>query len=332
MSLPPMPPGGGDPVWPTEVPGKPNRRPWIIIALSFAAVVALVVGLLVWQSGSGGDGSGPPSADGDSGRTVGLLRKKDPVCDEWVRYADKFADDVDPWEEVDKTIPASKWDDDQRRVFEAAAVTIKDVADRFESISSMAKHMALRELIAQTVFNWRKYAAAIPDYKPSDGSYAGIATNFGGAVLFMCTAVPILESIKNVQGRDSKAVGDYSDFKYALDRGDPACSGFLTLIDRQKTMISGWIRTDPAISNEEWTTEQRELNMAVKAVLAGDAEYARTVASEASDPVFADLIFTYGAYLDAYVEKLAVYTPDDNQIWRVSTLLGGGIAASCGAR
>lgn len=319
MSMPPTPPGGG-PV------GGPGRR-WIIAGVVFAAVAALVVGLLVWQARSADDVG---SADDGVDRTVGLLTEKDPVCDDWIRYADELAAQTKAWSEIDDKTPAPEWDAEHRQVYENAGAVMQVAADRFESLSPNARSVVLKELIGQTVHYLRTYIVRLPHYAESDSFFAGAAVNFSSATTFMCTAVPLVRPVASSVARvPSKVVSDSDLLDAMVDGDNTVCGSFADLIDRQNTVLRGWEATDPSVPATQWTPDQRQLNMAVKDVLGEDAERVRTMSQQPTNPILADLLSTYAAYVDAYLIKLSAYEPDDNQIWRVATYLGGGIVAAC---
>ncbi|MGE2836484.1 hypothetical protein [Mycobacterium sp. SMC-4] len=294
--------------------------------------MALVVGLLVWQSRSNGGDSGMPSADDGVDRTVGLLTVRDPVCDEWTKAANELSDKTRAWSEADKSRPASEWDDEQRQMFDEAAAAMTTAADRFESALPNASHVVLKELIAQTIIHLRAYVAGLPGYEESDALVLGVATNFGSAVTFMCTAVPLVRQLTGIPNEISRIDLDADLLQPLLSKGDAVCDAFLSLVDRQNTVLRGWDATDPAIAATDWTPEQRRLNMAVQKVLDEDSEQAGRLAAQSSDPVMRDLLFTYGVYVEAYATKLPGYEPDDNHMWRVATYIGGGVAAACEAR
>ncbi|MGE2728516.1 hypothetical protein ACQI4F_03490 [Mycolicibacterium vaccae] len=291
--------------------------------------MGLVVTLLVWESRSE-DGSAPFADDGVD-RTVGLLTEKDPVCGDWIRYADELADELESWSTIAKAIPASRWDPEQRRVFETAANTMGTAAAQFESILPLARHVTLQELISQTIAHWRAYVAEIPTYDESDAMLARVATNFGGAVTYMCTAAPIVQRVAGVRAGSAKAVDEATKIERFQVDADSFCVDFLGFVKRQNAVLTGWEATDPTVPAIDWTPEQRELNLAVIEVLATDANHVRAWAAQVEDPILADLLLVYGSYVDAFITALPTYEPDDNQIWRVATLVGGGIASACEA-
>lgn len=340
MTQPPVPPAAGPP-WPNNSaplpptrPPRPKRTPWIILGGALVVVIALVVGIVLWKSGSSGNaGDSSNIAGGGGDRTVGLLREEDPVCADWLKYADELAAETAQWAEIDETIPAAKWSKEEREIYSTASEAFLAAADRFEYILPQAAHTALQELIAQTIVYWRAYVDALPNYETQDGKYAGVASNFGAAVSFMCTAAPIVAlRVADVDVSPEAKASEPAELKPIMTVEDAACREFLALVDRQNAVLSGWEATDPNVPAAKWTLEQRQLNMAAADVMAGDADEARRIADSAQNLVLADLLRTYAAYVDAYVGVVPTYEADDNQIWRVATYLGGGIRSACGAQ
>lgn len=321
MSMPPTPPGGG-----SGLPGS-GRRPWMLIGVVFAAVAALVAGLLIWQARSGD----APGADGGLDRTVGLLTEKDPVCDDWIRYADELAENLEPWSAIDKTISAGRWTPEQRAVVERSAESMTSAADRFETILPTTKNIVLRELIAQSIVFWRKYVERLPRYVYTDSMIAGVAGNFGSATTFMCTAVPIVVAGNHTGKPVTSSARHPGELKPFIFASDDSCEGVISLLDRQNRVLRGWASGDPSVPAAEWTANERKLNEAAIPVLEADARQAQMLAEATNNLILSDILTTYRAYLRAYTQALPDYEPDDGQLWKVATFLGGGLGAACKA-
>ncbi|MDY6999283.1 MAG: hypothetical protein SW019_22030 [Actinomycetota bacterium] len=297
------------------------------MGLSLAAVVALVVGLLVWQARSDGASGGSGQAADDVDRTVGVLREKDPVCEDWWRYGDQLAADTEQWAQVDKSEAASEWTAEQREVFFAAGEAISAAANRFQEILPQARSPILQILISQSIVYWRQYLERLPNYEPVDGRYAEAGINFAGAVTFLCTAVPLVPD----QGGDERASrvanpGELVDF---MPTEDVVCSEFLAMVDEQNAVLGGWASTDPTVSASQWSDRERLASSAARKVLAQDAGRARDFSDRTENDIFSDLLFTYAAYLSVFSDALPTYVPDDDHLWKAAIYLGGGLVAAC---
>ncbi len=332
-----VPPGADRPWSPNSPPspgapsGRDHRRRWIVLGVSFAVVVAVVVGSLVWRGVSTrNDADNAPAAVDDGvDRTVGLLRDKDPVCDEWTRFADELSKNEEQWASSNRGIPASKWTPEQQEIFTSAGEAMTRAADQFESILPKARNVVIQELMAQTIVYLRAYVERIPAYVGSDGLIAGVAGNFSNAVTYMCSAVPLVPSGGEA---DLSSVQEPAELKAFMEVADPVCDEFVALADRQNSALIGWAVTDSTIPSAQWTPEQRSLFDAVRKTITRDLVRFREIADEAKGRVMGDLVATQNAYMEAFADAIPSYTPDDAQIWTAVTSFGGGLAAACEAQ
>ncbi|UXA19332.1 hypothetical protein [Mycobacterium sp. SMC-4] len=290
--------------------------------------MALVVGLLVWQ---GRAADSPSVADDGLDRTVGLLTEKDPVCDDWIRYANELAAATEEWSAIDKTISAGRWTPEQRAVVERAAEAMALAANQFESILPTARNVVLQELIAQSIVFWRKFVDRVPIYARADSVIAGVAGNFGSATTFMCTAAPIVLARNFTNETATSSAEHPGDLTPFISATDGVCQEFVALLDRQNRVLRGWASGNPAVPAADWTADERKLNEAAIPVLEADALQARMMAEGTDNYILSDLLTTYRAYLRAFTQALPEYEPDDGQLWKVATFLGGGIGAACRA-
>lgn len=334
MTAPPTPPRSGSPRWPQDRPPSPgsffNRRRWMMLGLYLAVIVAVVLGLVVWNASDHGSGGPSSASDGDVDRTVGVLREKDPVCDEWGKYADELAEKEERWAGLNKGIPAAKWTPEQREIFESVGRAMSTAANRFESILPDARNVVLKELIAQTIVYLRAYVERIPSYVASDGLIAGVAGNFSNAVTYMCSAVPLVSAGDGP--RLSSWVQEPSELKDFMKVRDPVCDKFVALADRQNAALIGWAAMDSTIAAGDWTPKQRTLYDAVRKTITRNLARFREIASDAEGSVMGDLIATQNAYVKEFADAIPSYAPDDRQLWAVATSLGGGLAAACEAQ
>lgn len=309
--------------------------PWIVLAVSLSVVVAIVVGLLVWRGPSESDnlGSGDPSRVAANGvdRTVGLVHEKDPVCDEWIRLSAELAEKEKIWSAADRGTPATMWTERQRETFADLSKAMKTAADQFESILPSARNVVLQELIAQVIVHLRIFVDKVPNYVEADKSIAGVAGNFGTATTFICTAVPLLPSRVDDNAAPSE-VADPSALTPFMKTRDSICDEFVAVLDRQDAALAGWYATDWTIPSTKWTPNQRKLSDAVREVLERDLVRFGEFAKKAKDRIVGDLLTTQNAYMEAFVDALPTYVPDDNQFWTVGSSLGGGIKAACEAQ
>lgn len=311
-----------------------SRKPWILIGVSVSVVLVLILGLLVWQETSreSGSGTGDPSrmADDRIDRSVGLLREKDPVCDHWHQAADELNARTEVWSEVDDLTPASRWTPEQKRIYADVGEAMTASSDRFESILPKARNVTIQELIAQVIVYLRKYVQALPEYVESDRRYASIAMNFVNAVTYSCSAVPLVEDMADDEILVS-TVAQPALLEDFMPSPDQICAEYLSVVELQNTVLSGWAETDATVAAAQWTEKERALNNAAREVLLTDSTRVREIARNAEGRVIGDLIALQSSYMRAFADAIPTYAPDDVWLWRVSTGIGGGLGAACGA-
>ncbi len=336
MTAPPTPPRSGSPRWPQDRPPSPdsffNRRRWMMLGLSLAVIVAVVLGLVVWNASDHGSGGPSSASDGDVDRTVGVLREKDPVCDEWIAVSNELASKEERWAASNRGIPATAWSPEQREIFSSVSEAMDSAADKYESLLPKARNILVQELVAQTIVYLRSYVQEVPNYVEADSLIAGVAGNFGTAVTYMCSVVPLLPTPSGSNNRTRSSVPNPTDLTPFVVDGDPACARTVELIDRQRSQLSGWAAADSTIAASEWTSGQRALNNAAREVIARDITDLRAIAESAESPIMADLLVARAEYMQAFADKIPTYTEDDALLWTTVTSLGGGLTAACKAK
>lgn len=342
MTLPPMPPSSGPP-WPNQYPPqhsgpppkpRPNRKPWLFVGVSLFAVVALVVGLLAWRETSliQDAGTGEPSQSAnETNREIGLLREKDPLCDDWHGAVDKLKAETAAWSKIDDSIPATSWTPEQRRTYEDAGKALIASSDRFESVLAKAENAVIQELVAQTVVYMREFVKRIPNYQQDDGPFASVATNFSNAVTYMCSSVPLAPAGTDGESSGNSSVPSPAALTDFMPERDAKCDEFSSIIDHQNTVLSGWADADATTPAAQWTEKQKALNNAARKVIEKSATQLEGVARMAQDRIMGDLILAQTAYMKAYADSIPTYTPDDNWLWRSAVGIGGGLIAACEA-
>lgn len=318
MSMPPTPPGGG-----SGLPGS-GRRPWMLIGVVFAAVAALVAGLLIWQARSGD----APGADGGLDRTVGLLTEKDPVCDDWIRYADELAAKEERWAELNRDKSAANWTPDEREIYAQVGEAMSSAADQFERLLPRARAIVIQELIAQTVAYLRAYVDGLPAYESSNNLLAGVAGNFGTAITNMCSAVPLTRGAEPLN-LESSLASDPAETRMFVAGGNPTCVDLDRIIHEQNALLRSWAAGDASIPADQWSAAERALNRAAREVIMRDAKRIEELAASTENEIFRDILNTRAAYMNLFANSMPEYVHDDIQLWNVVTALGGGLLAAC---
>ncbi len=342
MSVPPMPPGGGPPSYPQDGPPLPgagtpppnssHRRRWILLGGVLVVVVALTVGLVVWKSASSQGPGGPGQSEAGLDRTVGLLRERDPVCEEWAAAVNELVLQEKKWAALNKGVPATEWTPEQREIFKSVGEAKSAAADQFESMLPKARSAVLQELIAQTIVYTRAYVERIPEYVGSDALIAGVAGNFSNAVTYMCSVVPLLPAPNGREKVTRSSVPEPAALTPFIADGDPACAKLLEVLDRQRAQLGGWAKVaDSRIPAAQWTPDQRALNNAAREVILRDVKDVRAIVDIAESAIMADLLVTRADYMQAFADTIPTHAPDDALLWTTVTSIGGGLSAACQA-
>lgn len=345
MTVPPVRSGDGrsswqqdgppPPVSATSQPYSPKRRPWIW-GVALAAIVTLVVGLVVWKSAASHDGHGlgdpDAAASGGVDRTIGVLREKDPVCDDWATVSNELAAHEEKWAASNRGIPSTAWSPEQRQVFITASTAMGSAADKYELMLSKATNVVVQELIAQTIVYLRSYVERIPNYVEADSLIAGVAGNFGTAVTYMCSVAPLVAGTGSSGGMTHSTAPEPAALVPFMNGADPACTSLVALIDRQNSQLGGWSATDSTVPSAHWTPTQRDLNFAAREVISRDAMEIRAIAKTAESAIFADLLVARADYMQVFADSIPTYKQDDALLWTTVSSLGGGLTAACKAK
>ncbi|MGE2736404.1 hypothetical protein [Mycolicibacterium vaccae] len=266
-------------------------------------------------------------------RTVGLLTETDPICDDWIRFANELGERTQNWADGRMSIPAAKWTAEERDVFEDAGRAMSSAADLFESLLTEAKHIVVQELVAQTVVYFRTYAQRVPNYVESDRLISGAAFNFMNAVTHMCSTSMRATEFSQDSISSSSTTENPSALHMVVKDSDPVCAEFARLNEQEDLFLSGWMATaDATVPAVQWNSEDKALFKSVESVLKDSLPQYQRVAEAAKGRVLGDFLFTIAAYRKAFIGRIPSYEPADADLWTVITSIGGGVSAACGDR
>lgn len=112
---------------------------------------------------------------------------------------------------------------------------------------------------------------------------------------------------------------------------DPACQEWAPIVDGYNAKQSAWTKTDPNLSAQQWSPEQRALSLSMIPVMQAEAADMRMLASKARDPYLASLMSGQAVYEDEYASRLANYQPSDHRFWDAVISFSGAVKAVCTA-
>src|SRR5699024_6260251 len=110
--------------------------------------------------------SGIASAD-DTGPVTIII--DDPSCGAWTSISGNLANTLSllgkgEWNDRDQSIPASSWNDDQRKQYLAAGQVIRSAAAQSVGLVKLTPHRVMRELYEQFIAYSRAFVERIPKY------------------------------------------------------------------------------------------------------------------------------------------------------------------------
>lgn len=112
---------------------------------------------------------------------------------------------------------------------------------------------------------------------------------------------------------------------------DPVCAEWGTLNDIAREKHAEWARTDPEIPADQWSAQQRELNLAVAPVLKDEAAALDRLADRASSPALRTLLKLQSQYESTYASRIPNYTPTDHKLWAAAFRFGDAVNSFCSA-
>ncbi len=112
---------------------------------------------------------------------------------------------------------------------------------------------------------------------------------------------------------------------------DPACGDWARIVDEYNGKQAAWTKTDPSLSADQWSPEQRSLTLSMIPVMHAEAADMRRLAGQARDPYLAGLMSGQAAYEEEYAGRLANYQPSDHKFWDAVISFSGAVKAECTA-
>ena len=345
---------GGAPHWgPPQPwgppPGPPQRRggkgKWIFGGIALLAVIAVtvVITVLVVGKDSGGgsptptNGNGSDFASANDKGPVGIITE-DPTCSEWNRAANGLyspEQDVN-WGDRDPNVPASGWTPEQRSMYESVAKAMRSVADQSVELARKTPHRVMRELYEQFTAYARAFADAVPTYKSDNGPLASTADDIASVLVNACAAITYgsaaaQEPLVPVAGPPTTVSqpnpsGDPQRF---LTQSTPTCKEWLPAYEKFDSDVRPWRESDANVPAKDWTPDQKSVFDSAAALMTTFADKAEELGRKTDNPTFEDFAVMSAQYRRGYVRAIPTYTPADNYLASVSTLLANTIGHAC---
>ncbi|MEZ0382246.1 MULTISPECIES: hypothetical protein [Mycobacteriaceae] len=333
-------------------PKQSNSLKWGLAAVVVLAVVALVLAAVVLLGGDPGKGSmadggsssrnaaaaGIASAD-DTGPVAIIM--SDPSCTAWGSISSNLSNTLSllghgKWNERDQSIPASEWNDEQKKEYLAAGQVVRNAAAQTVGLVKLTPHRVMRELYEQFIAYARAFVEHIPTYTERDAALAGTAHSAASALAAICAAAnngsaatraPLVEA----QSAPTKTAppGNPTNPQRYLTGPNPVCADWKAALDKFGADTAEWTEIDPSIPGTYWNPQQKAINLAVGPVMISLANKMQQLGRRSNNPTLQDFAELSAQYRRAFVLALPTYDPSDNYLANAATFISTTVLGAC---
>jgi hypothetical protein len=319
-----------------------------LIAVSLVAGLAIVLaGVLFFGGGSSGNNSSAqsgatstlaapaaPSAQ-DTGPVAVIT--DDPSCVAWTAINNSLSNDgLGIWNERDRSIPASAWNDKQRVQYVAAAQSMRNAATQAVGLAKLTPHRVMRELYEQFIAYAHSYVEHVPKYVPADDNLAGTANSVASALGAMCTA--ITDGSAAARGpmvppgappAQIPPVGSPANPHLFLSSPNAVCAQWKSALDQFGQQTAAWQSINPSIPAILWTEEQRAANYDAAKVMNTFADNLGQLGRSSGNFIWQDFADLAAQYRRAFAVAVPTYTPPDNHLANAANYLSTTVLGAC---
>lgn len=335
--------------------GEPKQSAslkWGLAAVVVLAVVALgLVAVVLWggdpgkgklssESGHNPATAGIASADDDGPVSVII---SDPSCVAWGSISSNLSNTLSllgrgEWNARDQSIPATEWNDEQKKEYLAAGQVVRTAAAQTVGLVKLTPHRVMRELYEQFIAYARTFIEHIPTYTVRDAPLAGTAHSAASALAAICAAAdngaaaargPLVEA----QSAPTKTAtpGNPTNPQRYLTSPNPVCPDWKAMLDKFGSDTSEWQQIDPSIPGTYWNSQQRAINLAVGPAMVSLANKMQQLGRHSNNPTLQDFAELAAQYRRAFVLALPTYSPSDNFLANASTFVSTTVLGACAA-
>lgn len=333
------------------VPKQNKSLKWGLAAVVVLAVVALVLVAVVLLGGDPGKGSLDGSASSRSAATSGIISAddtgpvsiimSDPSCTAWTSISGNLSSTLSmlgqgKWNERDQSIPASAWNDEQKKQYLAAGQVVRNAAAQTVGLVKLTPHRVMRELYEQFIAYARTFVEHIPTYTERDAALAGTAHSAASALAAICAAAnngsastraPLVEA----QSAPTKTAspGNPANPQRYLTGSNPVCADWKATLDKFGVDAAEWHGIDPSIPGTYWNPQQKAVNLAVGPIMISLANKMQQLGRRSNNPTLQDFAELSAQYRRAFVLALPTYDPTDNYLANAATFLSTTVLGAC---
>ncbi|GAB7067457.1 hypothetical protein JCM12141A_17460 [Mycolicibacterium hodleri] len=309
-------------------------------------MIGITVGVTLIFTRDSGDVNTTPSTSGapsdfasaqDSGAVQVIT--SDPTCNSFVDINNSLADiQANGWGAQRSALgPVQEWTPEQRAQVEAVSKATRNAADQIAPLAKQTPHRVVRELYQQFIAFGRAYADSISTYVPANNGLASANVNASSALVGICNAITYGSAARSV-ALDPMAPpvnradpGIAAEPQRFITTNEPACTSFQQMSDKFNADTADWQQLDSSVAAEQWTPEQRTIQMAALPFITSWANDMERVGRGSGNAVLEDFSATAAVYLRAYVAVGDKYVGTDSWLSYVSVKLNQVILGACRA-
>nr|WP_260939233.1 hypothetical protein [Mycolicibacterium llatzerense] len=295
------------------------------------------------SNGGGGGGTKTSAAQSDVASAndngpVGIITE-DPSCAPWTPITNTLAGvESNGWLKRDPSIPLGAWTPEARGQYEAVGKAMRKAADQAVPLSKMTTHRVMREMYGQFIAYSRAYADSLMTYTAVDDNLASAASTASLVITYVCGAVISGAAEARASLVPAPAppptvapVGNLSNPQRIFDTPDTVCSELSPTLQQllQNPVFKSWVNGDPSVPAANLPPDQQALADAVAPLMTSTADALETLAKKTSNPVVRDFIELGVQYRRTFVQALATYQANDQDVYLAGQYAPGVVSMAC---
>ncbi|QZA20010.1 hypothetical protein K3U93_10510 [Mycobacterium malmoense] len=318
-------------------------------AVTVVAALAIILAVVLFFNGSdsGNNSSATQGTSSNQEPAPGVASAHDdgpaavitddPSCPAWSSINNSLANDGQGlWNDRDRSVPASAWNDKQRVQFMAAAQSMRNAASQTVGLVKLTPHRIMRELYEQFIAYAFAYAMHVPKYTPADDNFAGTANSAASALGAICTA--IVDGSAAARGpmvppaappAKVAPVGNPTNPLPFLTSPNPTCAKWKAALDRFAEQTTAWQSINPSIPSILWSAEQKAANFAAAQVMNTFAGNLEELGRGSANLIWQDFANLSAQYRRAFAQAVPTYSPADNHLANAANYLSTTVLGAC---
>jgi hypothetical protein len=316
-----------------------------LVAIAVLLVIGVTIGATLLFTRDGDGSSTPPTSDvpsdiasaNDTGPVEVIT--EEPTCEAYIGINNAIAGvQGNGWGDGRGDLgPATQWSPEQRQQVDSVATVMRNSTDQSVGLAKQTPHRVVRELYEQFIAYGRAYLDALPNYTPADNELASVNVSAGSALMSICDAITYGSTSRALAvdpatpPSDVAAVGDPANPSVFLESPSGVCKSWIERDTRFNAETSDWQASDSNVTSEQWTPEQKALQLAALPKLLAYADDLESLGQQSGNATFADFAGTAALYLRAYASSGQSYNKADSFLAGAAFRIGNTVTAACRA-